>query len=163
MCSLFSGFVLLLLLTISQAHLIDDVCSKSGNPSLCNSILKSDPQYAGAQIHKLGEIIVKKAILSTQAALEVAKSYTDAVNKPKCDVCAKSYTNAINNLNDCQRLVNTNDRGSITTLRTRLSAIKTEVATCDNQFGESQPFMMKAASRQCQEVISVLLDIANHM
>ncbi|KAL0328330.1 UNVERIFIED_CONTAM: hypothetical protein Scaly_2265600 [Sesamum calycinum] len=163
MGSLFSGFLLLLLLTISQAHVIEEVCSKSENPSLCNSILRSDPQCSGVQIQKLCDIIVKKAILSTQAALEVAKSYDNGVNKQKCDVCAKSYSNAINNLNDCQRLVNTNDTGSINTLRTRLSAVKTEVTACDNQFGESQPFMLKAASRSCQEMISVLLAIANRM
>ncbi|XP_011098388.1 pectinesterase inhibitor-like [Sesamum indicum] len=164
MGSLFPGFVLLLLVSLSQAHdVIDDVCSKSENPSLCTSILRSDPQCSGAQIHKLYEIFVKKAVLSTQAALEVAKSYSSGADKAKCDVCAKSYTNAINSLNSCQHLINTNDRASITTLRTRLTTVKTDVAACDNQFGENQPFMLKAASRSCQEVISVLLAISNRM
>ncbi|KAK4387238.1 hypothetical protein Sango_2594400 [Sesamum angolense] len=163
MGSVFSGFMFLLLLNISHAHLIKDICLKSDNPPLCNQILSSDPQCSEAQIPKLCEIIMKKAIFYTQAALQVAKSFSIGVNKEKCDACAKSYSNVINNLSDCQRLLNTNDKGSICTLRTRLSAIKIDVTTCDNQFGGSQPPMLKAANRQCQEVISVLLVIANRM
>ncbi|KAL2247230.1 pectinesterase inhibitor-like [Sesamum indicum] len=164
MGSVFSGFILLLLLNISQAHnLIEDVCSKSENPPLCNRILSSDPQCSEVRIPKLCEIIVKKAIFSTQIALQITKSLSIGVNKQKCDVCGKSYSNAINNLNDCQRLLNTNDRGSISTLRSRLSTVKTDVTTCDNQFGGSQPPMLKAANHRCQVVASVLCVIANRM
>ncbi|KAK4420923.1 hypothetical protein Salat_2042800 [Sesamum alatum] len=165
MGSLSAGFLLLLLLNTCQAHdLIADVCSESDNPTLCNRILRSDPHSSQAQIPTLCEIIVQKALASIEAALDVAKSLSKGTNKEKCDVCAKSYSNAIDNLRECLRLLKMNDRSSITTiLQKRVSKIRIDITTCDAEFGENQPPMLKAANRKCRGVTSMLLVFSKHL
>ncbi|KAI3460139.1 hypothetical protein Pfo_016802 [Paulownia fortunei] len=162
MASLFLlASIVLVFLCNCQADLIGDVCSKSSNPSLCNQALRSDPRSRGADLRGLGQIIIEKARAATQATINVAKSVANGSNKGKANTCMETCNDAKHSLNDCQKLLKAHDRSSISTLKSAGAAALTDVGTCDDEFGATEPPKLKQASRKAQDLIDVLLVIAN--
>ncbi|KAI3465248.1 hypothetical protein Pfo_021911 [Paulownia fortunei] len=147
----------------SQADLIGDVCSKSINPSLCNRSLRSDPRSRGADLRGLGQISIDNAKAATQTTLKVANSLASGPDREKAKTCVETCGDAIDNLNQCRGLLNGRSRRSISDLQTKGSAALTDISTCDDEFGGSEPAKLKQASRRAQDLVDVLLVIANRL
>ncbi|KAI3465247.1 hypothetical protein Pfo_021910 [Paulownia fortunei] len=160
---LFASLSLAFLLCVCQADLIADVCSKSVNPSLCTQVLTSDPRSRGADLRGLGQIIIEKAKAATQDTINVAKSVSGGGNEQKSSTCVETCGDAIDNLNQSSSLLKASGGRSISDLQTKGSAALTDVSTCDDEFGESEPAKLKDASRRAQDLIDVLLVIANSL
>ncbi|GFP97298.1 pectinesterase inhibitor [Phtheirospermum japonicum] len=147
------------LVCICQADLISDVCSKTINPSLCTQTLKSNPSAPKADLRGLGQIIIPIAKAATQNVITISKS----IGGPIADTCIETSTDAIDNLDECVGYLKKSDKASISDLQTKASAASTDVGTCDDEFGDSEPAKLKAASQKAQDLISVLLAIANKL
>ncbi|KAL8490175.1 hypothetical protein ACS0TY_025417 [Phlomoides rotata] len=81
-----TSFLLFICLTLaffssSQADLIGDICSKSVNPTLCNSSLRSDPRSRGADLRALANIAIDQSIAATTATVNVATSLESGPSK----------------------------------------------------------------------------------
>ncbi|KAK4486825.1 hypothetical protein RD792_006583 [Penstemon davidsonii] len=146
-----------------QADLISDVCSKSTNPTLCNQALRSDPRSRGADLISLGQIAVAKARDASLATLNVAKSLASGATKGKAESCIENCKDAIFNLNDCSTLLKRFNRGSISDLQTKGSAALTDIDTCDDDFGSTEPPKLKQASQTAQDLIDTTLVIFNRL
>ncbi|KAG8390977.1 hypothetical protein BUALT_Bualt01G0139900 [Buddleja alternifolia] len=158
---LFRASIVLALLFISEADLISDVCSKAQKTFLCNQALRSDPCSRGANLPGLGKIAIDESRAAVQNTIKVAKLFDNRGNKGKSETCIETCGDAIDNLNDCQKLVKARDKFSLNTLQTKASAALTDVSTCDDEFGAGEPAKLKEASQTAQDLIDVVLVIAN--
>ncbi|KAL7154953.1 hypothetical protein ABFS83_03G039300 [Erythranthe nasuta] len=150
----------LAILSIScEVDLIGNVCSQSTNPSLCNNILTSDPRSRTADLRGLGQILVENAKAATQDTINVANS----IGGGKASTCVSVCGDAIDNLNQCSTFLKRSDRASVSDLQTKGSAALTDVGTCDDEFGDSEPANLKQASRKAQDIIDMLLVVANSL
>ncbi|PIN11602.1 hypothetical protein CDL12_15787 [Handroanthus impetiginosus] len=148
-------------LCTSQADLIDDVCKKALNPSFCTQVLRSDSRSRGADLRGLGLIIVEKSKVDVNDALSVAKSVKNNGNKEIIDTCVETFSESIDNLNECSELLKKFNRGLISDLQTKGSTALTDAGTCDDEFGSREPPKLKTVSRKAQDLIDILLAIAN--
>ncbi|XP_073126457.1 pectinesterase inhibitor-like [Henckelia pumila] len=144
-----------------NADLIDDVCSKSMNPSLCTKSLRSDPRSPGSDLRGLGQITIDHAQAATQVTIGVAKSLRAGGTKAKADTCVECCTDAIDLLKECSTLLRDTRRGAIEDLKTKGSAALTDISTCDDEFGSEEPPKLEKASHTTQDLMDILLVIAN--
>ncbi|KAL7154951.1 hypothetical protein ABFS83_03G039100 [Erythranthe nasuta] len=151
-----------LLFISCEADLIGTVCAKSVNPSLCTNILRSDPRARTADLRGLGQISVEKAKAATQDTISAAKSVGGS-GKPAAETCVSVCGDAIDNLNQCSAYLKASGRARIGDLQTKGSAALTDVSTCDDEFGDSEPANVKQASRKAQDIIDMLLVVANSL
>ncbi|XP_041995581.1 pectinesterase inhibitor-like [Salvia splendens] len=159
----YSTIIFLSLALLSQCHadLIGDLCTKSNNPSLCNQALRSDPRSKGADARGLAGIALDNSLSTTQASINVAKSVSNPGNKEIIDTCVENFGEAVDNLQEAKPLIQKLDRPSISTLQTRGSAALTDVDTCSDEFGASEPSELKQATDKAYTFIQLLLIIIN--
>lgn len=147
---------LALLITKSQADLINTICSKTTNPSLCDEVLRSDPRSKGADLAGLGQISIDKGRDAVKAATAVVK--TEGRSKEIVGTCVEVFSNAIHNLKECKKLLKPRN---VESLRTYASAALTDVGTCDNEFGlVGEPSKVRQANQKAGDIVRVLLAIA---
>ncbi|CAI9771385.1 unnamed protein product [Fraxinus pennsylvanica] len=148
----------LVLLCGCQADLVDDICSVSTNPSLCNQILRSDPRTPGAKnLRELGKIALDKALEGTKATRLAVKSLGKG---PTASTCVKVCQDAINNLNECRNLLRASD---ISALQTKVSVALTDVQTCDDTYEGKEPPQINQATQRAKELIGIFLIIASRL
>ncbi|PIN21098.1 hypothetical protein CDL12_06199 [Handroanthus impetiginosus] len=156
--------ILLSFLCKCQGDSIDDVCSNSRNPSLCDHTLRADVRSRGASLRGLGKIILENAQSSTQATMDVAKSINgNKDNKEIADICIKICNFAIQNLNDCQALLKARNRESISALKAKAMTALIDVSACDDEFAASEPPTLRKATSKAQDFISMILAVANRL
>ncbi|KAL8490179.1 hypothetical protein ACS0TY_025910 [Phlomoides rotata] len=142
-----------------QADLISDVCSIAINPSLCTQTLRSDPRSRGANLKGLGQIAIVKAEAATQNAIRVVKSFSGKF-KAIVDTCVETFNDAIGDLKESSQALKAGNKGDV---QTRGSSALTNAGTCDDEFGGKEPPRVKAASKTAQDIIGILLAIANKL
>ncbi|KAK4434344.1 hypothetical protein Salat_0597200 [Sesamum alatum] len=119
--------------------------------------VESDPR-ADAQA------VIQQALAATQAVIQAAKSVETGANKQKVATCIETSRDAIDNLGDCKVLLpRARDAFSIDTVKTRASAALSDVGTCDDEFGASEPPQVKAATKKATALISQLLQILSKL
>ncbi|XP_047979595.1 pectinesterase inhibitor-like [Salvia hispanica] len=154
-------FVCLAILSQCQADLIGDFCTRSNNPSLCGQVLRSDPRSNGADARGLAKIALENAVSATQASIDVAKKVSNPSIKGIIDTCIEVFGDAVDTLNQSKPLIPKQDRGSISSLRTKGSAALTDVNTCSDEFGANEPPQLTQASARAYTFVQLLLIIAN--
>ncbi|KAL8490177.1 hypothetical protein ACS0TY_025908 [Phlomoides rotata] len=160
MASLFLFAALaLVVLCNCQADLISNVCSTAINPYLCTQTLKSDPRSRGADLKGLGQIAIVKAEAATQNAIGVVKSFSGNY-KDVVEICVETSNQAIDDLKESSQLLHAGRKADV---QTRGSSALTNVGTCDDEFGDSEPPKVKEATKRAQDLISILLVIANSL
>ncbi|KAG8377550.1 hypothetical protein BUALT_Bualt08G0044800 [Buddleja alternifolia] len=152
--------LLALFLCNSQADLIDDVCSKSTNPTLCKNTLRSDPRSRGADVRGLGIIIANKAVSVTIATQKIVESLPNGANK---DACVFYCKDAFVYLNTCPDFLKLGQPNLIIALKTAVSRALNDLRTCDAKFGATEPGNLKASSKQAQDYANILSVIANSL
>lgn len=145
----------------SQGDLIGDICSKSVNPTLCNSSLRSDPRTRGADLRTLAKIVVDQSIAATGVTVKVAASLASGPNKPKATTCVNTCNAAIGVLNGVRSSLAGGGGGG--NLPTQVSAAFSDINLCDSQFGRDEPPQLKAASFRAQGLVNVLFVIVNSL
>ncbi|KAL2471548.1 PMEI domain-containing protein [Abeliophyllum distichum] len=151
----------LVLLCGCQADLVNDICSASTNPSICNQVLRSDPRSQIAKnLRDLGQIVIDKSLEGTQATLKVVNSLGKG---PEASTCVENCEDAIDSLNDCKNLIKSFNKIDISTLQTTASAALTDVDTCDDNYGEKEPLQLQQATQRAKGLIDVILVIANRL
>ncbi|XP_075507522.1 pectinesterase inhibitor-like [Primulina tabacum] len=159
--------VLLAILSIASlcycinANLIQQICSKSTNPSLCTKSLRSDPRSRSADLRGLGHITINKARAASQVTQRVAISLSTGGTKARADACVEYCTDAIELLNDCSALLRDRSGRTIDDVKTKGSAALTDISTCDDEFGPEEPKKLRNASRTTQDLMDIFLVIAN--
>lgn len=154
-----SSFVLISLslaifFSSSQADLIGDVCSKSVNPTLCNSSLRSDPRSRGADLRGLSNIAVDQSISATSAAVKVATSLESGPNKGKAKTCVDTFNSAVGVLNRVKSLLPGGGGGR--NLSTEVNAAFSDIGICEGAFGRDYPPQLKNAGYRAQGLVNVL-------
>lgn len=159
----YSTIIFLSLALLSQCHadLIGDLCTKSNNPSLCNQALRSDRRSQGADARGLARIALDNSLSATQASINLAKSLSNPGNKEKIKTCIENFGDAVDNLQEAKPLIPKLDRPNISTLQTKGSTALTDVDTCSEEFGASEPSKLKQATDKAYTFIQLLLIIAN--
>ncbi|EPS58195.1 hypothetical protein M569_16620, partial [Genlisea aurea] len=154
-------FVTLFLASTLAVHadLIDNVCKTTVKPRFCETELRSNPRSRGANLSLLGQIAIAKASVATKSAIAAANAAKNKKNAEIIDTCVETFGDAIDNLKECKVLIKTH--GAKNDLQTKASAAYTDAGTCDDEFGDSEPANLKAASQRAQDLISVLLAVAN--
>ncbi|KAH6766408.1 hypothetical protein C2S52_017391 [Perilla frutescens var. hirtella] len=148
------------LLSKCEGDLIGDLCSKSNNPSLCNQVLRSDPRSGRSDARGLAEIAVDNAESSTKAAINVAKSVVNGGNKNNIDTCIENFNNAVDNLEESKPLIRKGDRGSVSDLQTKGSAVLTDLDTCADDF-PNEPTQLTQATAKAYTISQLFLIIVN--
>ncbi|KAL8490176.1 hypothetical protein ACS0TY_025907 [Phlomoides rotata] len=159
MASLFLLALTLASISTCQADLISDVCKQAVNPSLCTQTLTSDPRFRGADLKGLGQIAIEKGEAATQDAIRVVKSFSGKF-KPIVETCVETFNDAINDLKESSQAMNAGRKGDV---HVKGSAALSNAGTCDDEFGESEPATVKAASKRAQDIIGILLVVANKL
>lgn len=147
----------------SQADLIGDICSKSANPSFCDKILRSDPRARGSDLKTLGKIAVGKASSATGDAIKAVKSSSNKSNKEIVSTCVETFNSAIDNLKEAGKLLSFGGGVRKADLQAKASAALTDITTCDDEFGGSEPPPVAQSSKNAQDSVSVLLAIVNRL
>lgn len=89
-----------ILLCGCQAELVNDICSATSNPYLCNQVLRSDPSSQRAKNPRdLGPIALDKAIEGTKAALQMVILIGKG---PAASTCIEVIELALDILKDCR-------------------------------------------------------------
>ncbi|KAL6511218.1 hypothetical protein OROHE_020587 [Orobanche hederae] len=147
---------------VAQTSWISRICSMSRNSIVCYRALMSDPRSSYNDIKILGEIIIYKSQAATQAAINVTKSVENNDNKEIIETCIETQNDAKDMLKECLVLLEKAryDEPSKSALNNAASAALTDVGTCDDEFGSSEPPKLKRASRYAQDLIDVLLVIS---
>ncbi|KAL3616169.1 hypothetical protein CASFOL_039559 [Castilleja foliolosa] len=155
-----SAIFFLSLLCICQADdLISRICPKTTNPPLCFQTLRSDPRAGGADLRGLAKIIIEKSINAVQDVIANAKS----IGGEKANTCVETSRVAIDELNQCVGYLNETSRATGSEIvAISWDAIR-NVATCDHEFGSDEPPKLKTASQKVQDLINVLIFIANNL
>ncbi|KAL8494587.1 hypothetical protein ACS0TY_025423 [Phlomoides rotata] len=144
---------------ISQADLISDICKQAVNPSLCTQTLTSDPRSRGADLKGLGQIAIEKGEAATHDAIGVVMSFSGKF-KAVVETCVETFNNAIDNLKESSQALNAGRKGDV---QAKGSGALSNAETCDDEFGESEPAKVKKASKRAQDIIDILLVIANKL
>ncbi|KAK4434337.1 hypothetical protein Salat_0596500 [Sesamum alatum] len=120
-------------------------------------LIESDPR-ADAQA------VIQQAVAATQAVIQVAKSVQTGGNKQIVEVCIETSGDAIDNLNAIKvQLPKARDPRSIRTLQAKAAGAMTDVGTCDDEFGDSEPPQVAAATKKAHDLINQLLIILNKL
>lgn len=146
-----------------EADLIDSICVKSVNPSLCNTTLRSDPHSGEFKIVALGQIAISNAGSATKNVLKVAKTLSSGPDKQKAETCAQACKEAVDYVDKCRYLLLFGSRKSVADIRTKALAASKDIATCDSVFRGSEPPQLKQASRQAQDLVDVIKVIADDL
>ncbi|GFP80613.1 pectinesterase inhibitor [Phtheirospermum japonicum] len=147
------------LLCSCQADLVSKVCNETTNPPLCLQTLGSDPRAREADLRGLAQIIIEKSVGAVQDVATNAKS----IGGKKADTCVEVSGVAIDDLKQCTDYLKDLSRAASSEISTAGSDALRNVATCDHEFGDGEPAKLKAASQKAQDLINVLLFIANNL
>ncbi|KAL2489144.1 PMEI domain-containing protein [Forsythia ovata] len=151
--SIFLVTLALVLLCGCQADLVNDICSATSNPSICNQVLRSDPRFQMTQnLRDLGQIVIDKSLEGTKATLKVVNSFGKG---PEASTCVENCKDAIDSLNECKSLIKSFDRFDISTLQTTASAALTDVDTCDDNYGDREPPQLQQATQRAKALIEM--------
>ncbi|KAL2489170.1 PMEI domain-containing protein [Forsythia ovata] len=151
--SIFLVTLALVLLCGCQADLVNDICSATSNPSICNQVLRSDPRFQMTQnLRDLGQIVIDKSLEGTKATLKVVNSFGKG---PEASTCVENCKDAIDSLNECKSLIKSFDRFDISTLQTTASAALTDVDTCDDNYGDKEPPQLQQATQRAKALIEM--------
>ncbi|KAL6527332.1 hypothetical protein OROGR_016422 [Orobanche gracilis] len=147
---------------VAQPDWITHICSKSRNFHLCYDALTSDPRSSYQVVKILGQIIIYKSQAAIQAVTNVTKSVENNDNRQIIETCIETQNDAKDMLKECLVLLEKAryDKPSKSALNNAASAAMTNVGTCDDEFGSSEPPKLKRASRYAQDLIDVLLVIS---
>lgn len=161
----FFGAIFLLSLCIGigsfvSADLVGDICAKSQNPSFCLDFFKSDHS---ATLVNLGIKAIDRAGSSagdTKKLIDsLVKGTTDPSLKGKYQSCSENYGDAVSTLSEARKSLN-----DPKTLNIKVSAVMTDVDTCEDGFGKSpvNP-KLKDGNTFLTNVCSVALVISNRL
>ncbi|KAH7843586.1 hypothetical protein Vadar_018394 [Vaccinium darrowii] len=148
--------------------LIDEICSKCLDPSLCLKVLRSNHHSAHADLKGLGRISIhiarKYANQTSNLITSLSKGETTFVLKGRYDVCAELYGDAIDELNGAEEILNKEEVLSpfdISTFRIRASAASDGPVTCEDGFEKppNEPTMLKQANKKLEGLCSIVLAI----
>ncbi|KAL3623904.1 hypothetical protein CASFOL_032720 [Castilleja foliolosa] len=150
-----------LLCDICEADKISDLCILTPNPSLCSQTLRSDPRAraGGADLRVFGEIILEKSKIATQNVTTIAKSIGGEI----ANTCVETSVDAIDKLTKCVDYLKKPGSTSARDLYRIGSLARDDVASCDHLLGSREPAELKATSQKAQDLIDVLVIIANFL
>ncbi|KAL2242145.1 UNVERIFIED_CONTAM: hypothetical protein Sindi_0332500 [Sesamum indicum] len=131
--------------------------------SISVALLCSYPVSVESDLRADAQAVINQAVAATQAVIKAAKSVETGGNKQIVETCVETSGDAIDNLGDCKELLKKHDPFSIDTLRTRASAALTNIVTCDDEFGASEPPQVKAATKKAEDLLHQLLQIVSKL
>ncbi|CAN8269944.1 unnamed protein product [Cochlearia groenlandica] len=131
---------------------IKTICSKTNNPSLCESSVT--PLLTAHLKPDVSSVLV----LAIQASIDATKAAMAIVVEVSADECQELYDDAVTNLEDAINAVKSRD---IPTVNTNISAAMTDYGTCDDGFEESgEPNPLGDVSDKLTKMVSNCLAIS---
>ncbi|KAH7843720.1 hypothetical protein Vadar_020012 [Vaccinium darrowii] len=157
----------------AKSKLINQICSKAENPSLCLKVLNSNPRSARADPKGLGRISIymarKHAKQTSDLIASLRKGPKSRYLTDQYNVCAKVYGSAIGDLNGARQILlkKVLSPSDISTFRSRASSAFTRPVTCENAFEEilgpdepsHEPPKLKQANDKFKGLCSILVEI----
>ncbi|KAL0432593.1 UNVERIFIED_CONTAM: hypothetical protein Slati_2593600 [Sesamum latifolium] len=131
--------------------------------SISLALLCSCPVFVESDLRADAQAVIQQAEAATKDVIKVVKSVETGGNKGIVETCIETSEGAIDNLQDSKELLKARDQASIETLRARAAGALTDVGTCDDEFGDSEPAQVTAATKKAQDLISQLLVIVNKL
>ncbi|KAL3498657.1 hypothetical protein ACH5RR_041389 [Cinchona calisaya] len=144
--------------------LIDTICSRTTNPSLCFKVLNADPRTPGASLKDLGQISLDLATPHAKTTHTFIQSLVQKATDPKLKVqlnsCLRNYNEAIKDLDEGRKALNSgNPRG----LNSYASAAYAASESCDEGFlGKSlpEPQEIKQANQKLRDLSSITIVVS---
>ncbi|KAL6990159.1 hypothetical protein U1Q18_015906 [Sarracenia purpurea var. burkii] len=147
--------------------LISDICSQTQNPSLCLQALNSDPRSATtADLKGLARISIDitqtNAKQTSDLIASLSKGATSPILKGRYDTCAENYDDAVADLDDASKAL---DSGDIGTLRIKASAASDGPETCEDSFEgpPAEPSQLQQANKKVEGLCSIILVIGSRL
>ncbi|KAK4434340.1 hypothetical protein Salat_0596800 [Sesamum alatum] len=134
-----------------------------GLASLSLALLCSCPVFVESDLRADAQVVINQALAATQGVIKAAKSVQTGGNRDIVETCIETSGDAIDNLNDSKELLKARDRASIDTLKAKVAGALTDVGTCDDEFGDSEPPQVAAATKKAEDLINQLLVIVNKL
>ncbi|KAJ0043079.1 hypothetical protein Pint_19443 [Pistacia integerrima] len=142
---------------------INDICSKTQNPSFCLGVLNQIPGASTADLPGLAKITIDLASSNATKTLQLIKSLvpkaTNGKLKERYGTCSEHYDNAIGDLNDAQQYLKTGDPMGA---NLSASASMDEAGDCDDELQglPTDPSVLKG-NQDLNNICSIILVIAN--
>ena len=111
---------------------LSSLCSDADFPQLCEEITKgaSDPKSATQMAIRA---LILRASNAKALAVKLGSSAT-GLRKSNLDTCVEVYDDAVDNLQTSLANIQSGDKGA---LKSNLSAVLSDIVTCDDAFAES--------------------------
>ncbi|XP_047340214.1 pectinesterase inhibitor-like [Impatiens glandulifera] len=146
----------------ASTTLIQNVCSKTQNPTLCNDILNSDPRSAQADLKGLVQILIDKTYARGNLALTVIASlYKNANNtetKDQLHSCDMSYKSAMIYLNKADAALKSGNKE----IYSDLISVIDGVESCDDVY-EGPPVIpptLEEANKNFEDIVNIIFTIS---
>ncbi|XP_047335898.1 pectinesterase inhibitor-like [Impatiens glandulifera] len=142
--------------------LIQNICSKTQNPTFCNHILNSDPRSVHADLKGLVQILIDKTYSRGNRALTVIASlYKNANNNETKDQlysCAMSYKSAMNNLNKVNAALKSGNRE----IYSDLISVIDGAESCDDVYDGPPviPPKLEKANKNFEDIAYIIFTIS---
>ncbi|XP_047331166.1 pectinesterase inhibitor-like [Impatiens glandulifera] len=146
----------------SSTTLIQNVCSKTQNLTLCNDILNSDTRSAHADLKGLVQILIDKTYARGNLALTVIASlYKNANNtetKDQLHLCDMSYKSAMNNLNKANVALKSGNRD----INSYLMSVIDGAESCDDVYDGPPviPPKLEQANKDFEDIAYIIFKIS---
>ncbi|KAK1592983.1 hypothetical protein Q3G72_033896 [Acer saccharum] len=142
---------------------INDICSKTFNPSYCVELLKSTPKTATADLKGLAKIILDLARSNATKTLDQIHSLipktTDHRLKESYQACSEHYDNAIGDLNEAESDFK---QGDYFGMNIQASGALDEAGDChdENEGLPADPSLRKG-NQDLENICEIILVVAN--
>ncbi|KAH7844491.1 hypothetical protein Vadar_028601 [Vaccinium darrowii] len=153
----------------TKSKLINQICSKAENPSLCLKVLNSDPRSARADLKGLGRISIfmaQKHAKQTSDLITSLRKGPSSYLTGQYDVCAEVYGSAIGDLNGARQILfkKVLSPSDISTFHSRASAAFTRPVTCEDALlgpdePSHEPPKLKQANDMFKGLCSIVVEI----
>ncbi|XP_047335897.1 pectinesterase inhibitor-like [Impatiens glandulifera] len=143
--------------------LIQNVCSKTQNPTLCSNILNSDPRSAHADLKGLIQILFDKTYARGNRALTVIASlYKNANNNETREIlqsCAMSYKSSMTNLNNANAALKSGNNKEI---YSDLISVIDGAESCDDEYDGPPviPPKLEEANKNFEDIAYIIFNIS---
>ncbi|KAK1592315.1 hypothetical protein Q3G72_022967 [Acer saccharum] len=146
-----------------ENQLINDICSKTTNPSNCLRLLKSISGTGTADLKGIAKIILDLAHSNATKTLDLVNSLIPKTNdfrlKEGYLTCFEVYDNAIDEINEAE-----SDfiQGDYSSMNIQASAAMTEAVTCDDET-QGLPIdpSVRKGNQDLLDLCKIILVVAN--
>ncbi|OMO87928.1 hypothetical protein CCACVL1_08658 [Corchorus capsularis] len=153
----------------SDKDLVQELCKRTSNSTLCSTVIKSDPRSKSTSDYRGFLGIILDQILPTTKATKaylvdlLKKNTTDKVTHECLQICNRLYDEAIEDLNSAMGLVYFKNREGYIYLNDALGSFLHEFLDCENTFKEppSRPSPITSVDNHLVNIGLIALDIVN--